>query len=60
MPDMVHFLTEYGLFAMILAQMNLKESDKSMCGKQQDIFENHAKSELEHLHTTESNLIKIL
>jgi hypothetical protein len=38
---MVHFLKGDGLFAVKLAEMNLKESDEYTCGKeQQSIFGN--------------------
>jgi len=34
-PEMVHFLTGHGPFAVKLAQMNLKESNKYTCGSVQ-------------------------
>ncbi|KAH0949467.1 hypothetical protein HN011_003729 [Eciton burchellii] len=61
-PKMVHFLTGHGSFAAKLAHMNLKESDKCSCGSAQTtkhLWESCTKSELKHLHDTESNLTKI-
>jgi len=34
-PEMIHFLTEHGLFAAKLVQMNLKNSDKCTCSSKQ-------------------------
>ncbi|KAH0945800.1 hypothetical protein HN011_002044 [Eciton burchellii] len=62
-PEMVHFLMGHGPFAAKLAQMNLKKSDKCMCGSAQTtkhLWESCTKSELRRLHDTEPNLTKIL
>jgi hypothetical protein len=63
MPETVHFLTGHGPLAAKLAQMNPKESDKCTCSSAQTtkhLWESCTKSELRHLHDTESNLTKML
>jgi hypothetical protein len=65
-PEMLveiqHFLTGHGPFAEKLAQMNLKENDKCICGSAQTkhLWESCTKSELKHLYDTEPNLTRIL
>jgi len=59
----VCFLAGHRSFAAKLAQINLKNRDKYICGSEQTtkyLWESCPKSKLKHLHNMESNLTKML